>query len=138
MIGVIHGAEWTVAITELLGFGVHCADRAVFIAERGAAISKATNARQRVFREVRPAAGAGGYLLGLDFLDAPLTCILTVAIDLTFGICRRAGVMYWYALSSALRWEGRADRQLAHGRRASQARTRARKQAETRDLHVEH
>tara|TARA_R110000822_G_scaffold6295_13_gene26660 strand:- start:464 stop:841 length:378 start_codon:yes stop_codon:yes gene_type:complete len=78
---VIQVAEWTVAITELLGLGIIALTALYSIAVAGVHAIQGYNA-ERVFREVRQRLGRG-ILLGLEFLIAA-DIILTVAIDLTF------------------------------------------------------
>lgn len=78
---VIQVAEWTVAITELLGLGIIALTALYSIAVAGVHAIQGYNA-ERVFREVRQRLGRG-ILLGLEFLIAA-DIILTVAIELTF------------------------------------------------------
>lgn len=78
---VIQVAEWTVAITELLGLGIIAFTAVYSIAIAGIHVIKGYDS-EGIFREVRQRLGRG-ILLGLEFLIAA-DIILTVAIDLTF------------------------------------------------------
>ncbi len=78
---VVQVAEWTVALTELIGLGIIAFTALYSVAVAGLHVLKGYDAAG-VFREVRQRLGRG-ILLGLEFLIAA-DIILTVAIDLTF------------------------------------------------------
>jgi|TARA_R110001599_G_scaffold168936_1_gene358796 uncharacterized membrane protein len=78
---VVQVAEWTVALTELIGLGIIAFTALYSIAVAALHGAKGYDAAG-IFREVRQRLGRG-ILLGLEFLIAA-DIILTVAVDLTF------------------------------------------------------
>ncbi|WP_394244706.1 DUF1622 domain-containing protein [Halopseudomonas laoshanensis] len=78
---VVQVAEWTVALTELIGLGIIAFTALYSIAVAALHGAKGYDAAG-IFLEVRQRLGRG-ILLGLEFLIAA-DIILTVAVDLTF------------------------------------------------------